>query len=204
MTSVSKLTRIAEGSETIFIRTGCIWYLPVNYSMQFPLVSLYEDNDGLYKQSDDKLWRNPKTGKYEPGWPEEEIVLTAKVRPFLVFQKPALLKTLSDLHVPTWYREAVVGFPITSLENLEQNPTTRVDLVRLKATNDYEFIHYISETGTSGLQKESCVILCTPININVHFFTTYIGHLGENDLSQIKEKIPKVIDVEIKKAIYDC
>jgi mRNA-degrading endonuclease toxin of MazEF toxin-antitoxin module len=186
----------ANFKRALFLRAGSIWYLPINYVMDFPPVLLCEDGEGFYKHEED-TWINSKNGKYEYGIDEQEVVIKAKPRPFLVFQNPDLLESIQELRLPKHYGNVVAGFPITGLENLEQNTSSQVDVSRLTSKNDYEFIHYIPNLEQGDFSKGSCVLLNTPRTLMLNFFTTHIGCLNEDDMLHVKQKIARIFELKI-------
>jgi len=192
----NKLSLLVEATQYFALQTGCIWYLPLNYVMESPPLFLFEVQDDCFIEYDESIWMDTNTGRYEYGSKEQNVVLKAKVRPFLVFQQPELLRTLESLQVPKWYGDSVTGFPISGVENLEDETKAKINLRRLKDENNYDFIHYIPTTGKNGLLKDSCAILCAPINVNIFFFTTHIGQIEQRDTNSIKRKVRRIFDLD--------
>ncbi len=178
-----------------FIRPGTIWWLPVSYIVDYPPKIMFHDerNKEHYIQEDITYWRNESDLSYKSDLGPTQVAIDVEIRPFLVIQKPDSLKLMKDLGVPNWYRNAVAGFPISSLNNLLENKDANrnfhVDLDRLKNRNDYEFLHYLPADAKTQLNRESYVALAAIATLNIEYFTDKRGVIEDKDYSVITGKI---------------
>lgn len=182
------------------IRPGTIWWLPVTYILDYPpdFLRYDEKNKEHYIDQQNEYWCNEEDLSYKTGLGSTKVVSIAEIRPFLVIQKPDMLQTMKELVVPVWYRNAVTGFPISSVSNLQENLVgsgrVKIDIDRLKDRNDYEFIHYLPNDNITDLKKESYIVLAAIATLNIEYFTDKRGSITDSDYKKIKAKINKYFD----------
>ncbi len=183
------------------ITSGRIYWLPVNYALDFPPnLIFYDSTSKEYYPEENNYWCT--NGKYKTDRGETQIIVSAKVRPFLVIQKPDTLSNLEKLSVPSWQQNTISGFPVTSYSNLTKtnrlvedhssNELTRIDPIRLKNNNDYVFHHYLPADSTTLLEKDSYIAITTLTRLHVKYFTHPGGAIAGNDYQKIIEKFKNI------------
>lgn len=183
-----------------FIRPGTIWWLPVSFILDFPPVFLHYDEKKkeLYTYDKNDQWCDFEDLSYSAELKEYKLVHRAKIRPFLVIQRQEMIKLLREYAIPDWYQKAVVGFPVSGVDNIEDINRDfprkylgrqRVEIDRLINKNDYEFIHYLPKSKYTKLEKDSYAVLAAMTALNIEYFTDNRFALEDEDYNSVKHKI---------------
>lgn len=170
-------------------RPGWIYIVPVPYTLPFPTHFVYperkispEDKTYAAYVKVGNVWFNEKTRRYrhlEDQEKEKNILVGAKLRPFLVLRKMPSEK-INKL------TNHVAGLYITKVK-----PWMKADdLARLRA-NQSKHLHYLkpSRNPNAGLRFESIVMVGNPFLLPAEFFTFEIGHISQDDWGMIRGKM---------------
>lgn len=190
------IKNLYESSDPLEIKPGTIWLLPVYFFLEFPPHILnYGESDSFYISEEvkvertnsywceDKKYFNPK----RKSW----VALEAKVRPFLVMQKPMVAKE-GEKYFISWQGNSVAGLPITSLYHLE-NENIKIDPGILERDNNYPYHYFIPNDKTTRIKKKSYVVITTLTRIHRSYFTHPLGKLPEEKVSEIIKKFKNYI-----------
>lgn len=185
-----------------FIRPGTIWQLPVSYLLSFPPSFLIYDEarKEFYTDENNDHWFDRENLRFIKELGVQKLVSEAEIRPFLVIQGQEIIKLLSSYAIPSWYQNAIIGFPISGINNIEsinddfQKKHTKlklVDIDRLVNKNDYEFIYYLSKKKYPQLDKDSYIVLAAISTVSIEYFIDKHFEISEEDYKLLKLKVNK-------------
>jgi hypothetical protein len=170
------------------IKPGTIWRLPVHYSLNYLPETVWFEDEEICRETDKNIlhsyWHD-KNLSYKSVY--SEIVGMVEVRPFLVISDFADIKKAGDLFLPTWYSNAVIGFPITKTENLRKIKDLKFDLETAITSNDSKYLHFLTASNENGLFTNSYVAMSAITFLDKEFFTEKIGDL-DREYNLIIEK----------------
>lgn len=174
------------------IGPGAVYYLPVPFTLPMPTRFLVRrDFTGQLSPTSQaevqlgNVWLDEGTERYR-GLPAKEILLQAKVRPFLVLRRYRLKRAWRD-------GPYVIGLPITSIREIMQNKPTFMERLEHAQFPD---IHYLKpcRNQNSGLYKPSLVVIAAPMYIPRRYFTHFMGFINFQDLNIIVNKLGDFIN----------
>ncbi|MHC1732914.1 MAG: hypothetical protein AB9888_12925 [Bacteroidales bacterium] len=166
---------------------GAIFKLPVSYNLPYPCRFLIrQDGSKLMAPSEHSVvsignvWQNEETKQYH-GLKPKEVILQAKVRPFLILRRFELKNVF-------WQGDYYFGLPIASVKERMINTPAKQELLY---NNQSDYLHYIPESRSeiTGLDKPSVVVISTPVFIPKRFFTHYLGYIEQDELSCVRQKL---------------
>lgn len=173
----------------VLIKPGTIWLTPVSYSLNYlPETIWVDDNQELLRETDTNIlhryWHD-KGLSYKSV--SSETVSFVEVRPFLVISDYADIIKVEQLRLPTWYSNAVVGFPITKTENLREKEDINFDLEKSIISNNLEYLHFLQKTDKNGLSFDSYISISAITFLDKKFFSQKIGVI-DNEFEDILAK----------------
>lgn len=190
-----------ESSDPLEVIPGTIWLLPVYFFLEFPPHILNcGESDSLYIPEkvkvertnsywcEDQKYFNPNKDTQRKSW----VALEAKVRPFLVMQKPMVSTEGEKRYFISWQGNSVAGLPITSLSRLDKE-NIKVDPRILESDNNYPYHYFIPNDETTKIKKKSYVVITTLTRIHRSYFTHPLGKLPDNKVNEIIKKFENYI-----------
>jgi len=152
------------------IAPGSIFRVPVQHLMPFPTIFLERldqskrlSASGQSQITVGDLWLNEETGNFEFPAKDREVIVQAKVRPFLLIR---------PLHLQGF--DHYLGLPISSVKDW-MRANQRI-FSRMRKNKYWKFYLLPDEIiGELGLYKESYVIIATPVIICSGYLTDYVG-----------------------------
>lgn len=170
MTIIDNISQLRLQLTPFMIASGSIFRVPGQYLLPFPTLFLKRlDRSEQLSASHQAqitigdLWLNEETGNFELPAEEREIILHAKVRPFL------LIRPLTHLGL-----EHYLGLPISSVKNWTR--TNQSMFGRMKKNKYWKF-YLLPEDIIEGLglYEESYIVIATPVIIRSEYLTDYVG-----------------------------
>lgn len=176
----------------VLIKPGTIWRVPVYYSMNYLPETIWLNNDQeICRETDENIllrYWHEKNLAYKSI--TSETVGVVEVRPLLVISDYIDIVEAGNLLLPTWYADAVVGFPITKTDNLRKRKYLRFNLEKAILKNDLQYLHFIPASKENGLTFDSYVSLSAITFLDKKFFTEKIGSL-DSEYDTIVKKFKK-------------
>jgi hypothetical protein len=94
---------------------------------------------------------------------------------------------MEELMLPSWYSNAVVGFPITKTENLRKRKDLNFDLEKSIVNNNLESLYFLPKSTKNGLSNDSYISLSAITFLDKKFFSEKIGSL-DHEFEEILKK----------------
>lgn len=180
----------------VLIKPGTIWRVPLNYSISYlpETIWINEDQEICRETDKDILHRywHEKDLSYKSIL--SEVAGIVEVRPFLVISDYIDITKVGELLLPTWYANAVVGFPITKTENLRERKDLRFNLEKTISENNSNYLHFITASKENGLAVDSYISISAITFLDKNFFTEKIGSL-DNEYIVIIDKFKKYYSI---------
>jgi hypothetical protein len=185
----SKDLELLRRFHQVLIKPGTIWRLPVSYSLNYLPETIWLDNN-------QELCREINKDILHSYWHDKgltyksissEIINFVEVRPFLVISDYADIVKMEELMLPSWYSNAVVGFPITKTENLRKRKDLNFDLEKSIVNNNLESLYFLPKSTKNGLSNDSYISLSAITFLDKKFFSEKIGSL-DHEFEEILKK----------------
>ena len=174
MITIDHISQLRLQLTPFMIAPGSIFRVPVQHLMPFPTIFLerLDQSERLSTSYQSRItvgdvWLNEETGNFEVPAQDHEIILQAKVRPFL------LIRPLKVCDV-----EHYIGLPISSVKDWMRENQRMYG--RMENNQHWRF-YLLPETivGELRLYKESYVIIASPILIRNEYLTDYLGTFND-------------------------
>lgn len=187
MTYKDRVQSLSKQTSREMVRPGAIFITLSPFTPKFPTPFLVREDGTKVGEATvkamvavRKFWEHGPRPSSLAGDNTQEMILPAKIRPFLILRVIPYEKINGLTH-------HVIGAPLSSVKTWMKQDQNRW---REITSNQLTHIHYLDapRNASARLDKESVVMVCMPCVLPLEFFNDYRGYVHPEDWLQIRAK----------------